>query len=405
MCLACQKSMREGKMKKFFVIFFMICCFGLTCFSGCSCSDLVATGLIYKLNDDGNTYSLTGLSAYPWEELDITIPSRFKGKPVTAIKYGALSGHDEIISIKIPDSVTTIGEGAFSSCENLEKVELPNSITQISARTFKNCIELTDVTIPSSVTRIEESAFAGCRKISNLTIPNSVTYIGLDALEDNIQNFHYTYDSGVSYYGPSNNPYMVAASGSGSNIEIREGCQVINSWFFWESRADLVTITFPNTLKEIGDGAFSYCINLSSISLPDSLEYLGESAFYRCEKVETIVIPDLIEELFESTFEECSALKSITLGSGLKSFYFDSFRYCDAIETVIFKNPDANWHFNRRMDLGRDPERNDSMTKITSGALSTPEGSTEIFKRYYNYEPIRNTYYTRLGMVVVEEVQ
>ena len=41
-------------------------------------------------------------------------------------------------------------------------------------------------------------------------------------------------------------------------------------------------VTFPNTLKRIGDRAFSCCTNLETITLPDSVEIIGKDAFNSC---------------------------------------------------------------------------------------------------------------------------
>lgn len=72
----------------------------------------------------------------------------------------------------------------------------------------------------------------------------------------------------------------------------------------------LTSVTFPeNTLKRIGDSAFSDC-SLTSVTFPDSLESIGASAF------------------------SSSKLQSVTFGSGLKTLGASAFAFCYDLSTV-----------------------------------------------------------------------
>ena len=62
----------------------------------------------------------------------------------------------------------------------------------------------------------------------------------------------------------------------------------------------------PDTLLNIGIGAFEDCENLKEITLPDSLKNIGNGAFNDCN-IQTIEIPDNIEHVDEHIFElSCS---------------------------------------------------------------------------------------------------
>lgn len=65
---------------------------------------------------------------------DVTIPSHYKGKPVTMIDHAAF--HDSAVtSVTIPDSVTFIGNYAFAGCPSSMTVTYPGSKTQWDAIT------------------------------------------------------------------------------------------------------------------------------------------------------------------------------------------------------------------------------------------------------------------------------
>lgn len=108
---------------------------------------------------------------------DVTIPSRYKGKPVTAIDHAAF--HDSAVtSVTIPDSVTAIPDDAFSHCSQLTNISIPNSVTFIGFSAFNSCTSLKSITLPSSLSTIQSCAFCNCGNLETIRIPVSVTSIG-----------------------------------------------------------------------------------------------------------------------------------------------------------------------------------------------------------------------------------
>ena len=107
---------------------------------------------------------------------DVTIPSRYKGKPVTAIDHAAF--HDSAVtSVTIPDSVTSIPDDAFAFCSQLTNISIPNSVTFIGFSAFNSCTSLKSITLPSSLSTIQSSAFFNCGNLKTIRIPVSVTFI------------------------------------------------------------------------------------------------------------------------------------------------------------------------------------------------------------------------------------
>lgn len=93
-----------------------------------------------------NNYKCKGTAA------DVTIPSRYKGKPVTAINNTAFP-NSAVTSVTIPDSVTSIPDAAFYNCGNLETIHIPVSVTFIGSYAFDDCPNLMTVTYPGSKTQ------------------------------------------------------------------------------------------------------------------------------------------------------------------------------------------------------------------------------------------------------------
>ena len=68
-------------------------------------------GLKYKLNEDGNTYTVTGIGTC--KETDIVI-GIYNDKTVTSIGNDAFYNCSKLTSVVIGKGVTTIGNDAFS---------------------------------------------------------------------------------------------------------------------------------------------------------------------------------------------------------------------------------------------------------------------------------------------------
>lgn len=118
------------------------------------------------------------VTRYKGTAADVTIPSRYKGKPVTMIDHAAFHNSSVVTSVTIPDSVTAIPDYAFGFCSQLTNISIPNSVTFIGFSAFNSCTSLKSITLPSSLSTIQSSAFYNCGNLETIRIPVSVTFIG-----------------------------------------------------------------------------------------------------------------------------------------------------------------------------------------------------------------------------------
>lgn len=113
---------------------------------------------------------------YKGTAADVTIPSHYKGKPVTMIDHAAF--HDSsVTSVTIPDSVTSIPDYAFAFCSQLTNISIPNSVTSIGFSAFEHCTSLKSITLPSSLRNISMFLFHNCSQLTTIQIPDSVLSI------------------------------------------------------------------------------------------------------------------------------------------------------------------------------------------------------------------------------------
>lgn len=136
----------------------------------------------FKFTPDNTAVIVTNYK-YKGTAADVTIPSRYKSKPVTTIGHAAFF-NSAVTSVTIPDSVTSIDDNAFGFCSQLTNISIPNSVTFIGFSAFAHCTSLKSITLPSSLSSISEALFSGCSQLTTIHIPVSVTSIGNNAFAD-----------------------------------------------------------------------------------------------------------------------------------------------------------------------------------------------------------------------------
>jgi len=87
------------------------------------------------------------------------------------------------------------------------------------------------------------------------------------------------------------------------------------------------SITLPENLTNIDDYAFSNC-NLTKINLPENLTYIGAYAFQKNENLKSIEIPQNVSYIGEGAFQDCYKLKSVKLPDQLQEIGNGMFINC-----------------------------------------------------------------------------
>ena len=87
------------------------------------------------------------------------------------------------------------------------------------------------------------------------------------------------------------------------------------------------SVSFPSTLKKIGELAFVYCTNLTSISLSSNIKEIGDYAFGMTQISGELIIPDNVTTIGNYAFSSTS-ITSLKLGNNVKIIGGHTFENC-----------------------------------------------------------------------------
>ncbi len=103
--------------------------------------------------------------------------------------------------------------------------------------------------------------------------------------------------------------------------------------FVWCSK--LKEIVVPEGVKKIYDSTFWGCQSLEKLVLPSTLEFIGSDVFYKCDSLKYLYIPDSVDSIGELAFWYCRGLEEINIPKSIKRIPTDCFSSCSNLKTVV----------------------------------------------------------------------
>ena len=90
-----------------------------------------------------------------------------------------------------------------------------------------------------------------------------------------------------------------------------------------DSRSEFTELTIPESVTEIGEGAFYNCTTLESVTVNAKITRLEKETFAGCEALTSVKFSDTLtsigEEAFgKSDFQTCSSLTTINIPKNVK---------------------------------------------------------------------------------------
>lgn len=99
-------------------------------------------------------------------------------------------------------------------------------------------------------------------------------------------------------------------------------------------RSAVTSVTIPDSVTAIHDGAFANCSQLTNISIPNSVTSIGFSAFEHCTSLKSITLPSSLSSISEALFSGCSQLTTIHIPDSVPSIQSYAFYHCRNLETI-----------------------------------------------------------------------
>lgn len=268
---------------------------------------------------------------------------------------------------KLPETLKKIGDYVFRYNSNLTKVVIPASIEYIGAEAFRGASNLTSVKfenvskeegITFGTTTVDEisraDTFRGCTNLTELTLDGSMKTIP--------NGFLYMEEKGSSRMSTITLPEGIETIGDEAfynatfgQIEIPATVKTIgarafdskstNTWDSANRTSSLNKVTFAGVptdgadgeetaqLESIGASAF-YGLRATTIALPDSLKTVGDEAFSH-SYLTSIVFGTNVQTIGRDILRTCTSLQSITISSDA-TVDGVMFNDCWSINALIF---------------------------------------------------------------------
>ena len=117
------------------------------------------------------------------------------------------------------------------------------------------------------------------------------------------------------------------------HISISDGITYIGDYVFHNQYSVKDTITIPDSVRTIGDHAFSGC-SAAGFSLPEGLKMIGGWAFNECAGLTAVIIPDGTESIGEGAFRLCDNLAKIYIPESVSDI--NDYAFAGSDKVVIY---------------------------------------------------------------------
>ena len=198
--------------------------------------------------------------------------------------------------LTLPDTVEKLGEFAFGNIKTLDSVNIPKKIITAD-RAFDGSKRLNELRNKFQDIRIPDGMFENTG-LTTFIVPSGIKEIGKYAFLNNKRT-----DKNVETFG-----YENSLEGF-KDVILPNGLTKIDSRAFESTEIEYLDI--PDTVTEIGDGAFRFNSNIKSIKLPSELKALNGYLFEGNKNMNQLIIPDKVESIDTNAFVNMEGLENV----------------------------------------------------------------------------------------------
>ena len=268
---------------------------------------------------------------------------------------------------QIPEGTELISGCGFCGADYLKDIQFPSSLVAIDHDSFRACTGLEEIVLPDGLESIGETAFYQCRSLQKISVPDSVVNIkgtmlfhfcdNLETIICSITSEFYQWAVENGYLSKVQTEYGTVSegvwealvidgktcsitrySGNGKAVKIPDtvgGFTVtgIAEKVFFDHK-EMVSVTIPSSVSQIGPSAFAQCSALQNVVLPDKLKTISESLFNWCGNLKEIRLPAQLEKIAGYSFQGCSSLSAVDIPDSVVEIGNAAFDSCGSLKTV-----------------------------------------------------------------------
>ena len=394
-------------------------------FSGCD----FLVGVEFGTNVDSLAYQ----AFYGCKNLEKVVFS----EGVRSFASAVFSGCSSLREVYLPKTLKNIGNESFQLCTSLRQLNMQEGVEVIGSNAFGGCDSLHFTTLPSTVRSIGSSAFYGCtidslviRENSNIT-SNSIAGCKINTVAVHASSLKSLNNSSIKklYIGseveicPSlsgcSGVEIVKVDASNTLFDSREDCNAIIASATNTLLFGCKTTVIPETVRSIGQYAFSGCTGLTNICFNSSITSIGQEAFKGCTGLQHIT--SYIKNPFSLGWRcfDQSTLDSTTLEIPFgQSYFYQGWNFKNVVEMegnedemtfIQFADSNTKRACVEKYDLNKDGEVSiDEAKQVTSISSfgNTIISSFDELKYFVNATEIANNCfngYTRLKSISLPE--
>mmetsp|Transcript_37205 Transcript_37205/g.43285 ORF Transcript_37205/g.43285 Transcript_37205/m.43285 type:complete len:510 (-) Transcript_37205:131-1660(-) len=236
----------------------------------------------------------------------------------------------------VPLSLKIIGVETFGHCSALTQIPFFPALHTIGSIAFAHCSSLTEVTLSPSIQSASRDSFYACTALvilrctyrTSVILPCAVTHVTIDPSTTRISNSAF------------------ANCDKLHSIVITPAITKLGSSSFWNCQKLPADFVVPNTVVEIGVGAFARCnqftdnaTNLPADALYDIYTFMGGIGDMIPNNVIDLVVDENVTEIHHLSFEfVCQGLKFLTIQSKNIHIRTQMFKSLEFLKEVTFKN-------------------------------------------------------------------
>ena len=104
----------------------------------------------------------------------------------------------------------------------------------------------------------------------------------------------------------------------------------------------LTNVTLPNSVTSIADSLFAHCPSLTGVTIPRGITSIGLYAFAVCGSLSNVTIPASVTNIGQYAFQSCAGLRGVYCQGNAPSAYSNVF-YDDNYVTVYYLPGTTGW--------------------------------------------------------------